>query len=467
MTRSFTAVGRAIGRRIASAPPALVLAVAWIVLVIYAFPGQMTQDSWDHLTEARRGIYTDGHPPAMDLLFRWADYVIPGPFLLLVVQSAALLLGLHRVLRRALSERGAAWATLGCYLYPPVMLVMVVIWKDCVMAGFLALGIGALLDDRRWVRVLALAALVVASAVRYNAFAATLPAVVLLFEWRPGAPWLRRYAISFCAWLAITLAAFAINRALTDRPMYLWQSTLAVYDIVGTLNYVDGEASDAELEQLLAGTDLRVHRDIHKTMRALYSPTNFIAILVDPTHPLWSLPINGTEPAPEPVRDAVTRAWWGVVTRHPGAYLRHRLAVTGAVLSLGHMHAAGVVTRRDAFRYFDVVHQMGLGTGWSPLQDRWTHAMNRLARGTPLFAPWLYLLASLVLIALALRQRDALAILLSGVVYEATLVPLAASHDYRYSHWMILTTCVAAILVIARRRAARSPAPVVPGERAR
>jgi hypothetical protein len=394
----------------------------------------------------------------MDLLFRWADYVIAGPFLLLVVQSAALLFGLHLVLRRALSARGAAWATLGCYLYPPVMLVMVVIWKDCVMAGFLALGIGALFDGRRRVRVLALGALFVASAVRYNAFAATLPAIVLLFEWRPNLAWPRRYGLAVCAWLAITLAAFGANRALTDKPMYLWQSTLAVYDIVGTLNYVDGELGDGELEQLLAGTELRVHRDIHKTMRALYSPTNFIAIILDPTHPLWVLPINGVEPAPEPVRDAVARAWWNVVTSHPGAYLVHRLAVTGAVLSIGTPHVSGAVTRRDAFRYLDVVHAMGLGHGWSPLQDRWTHLMNKLAR-TPVFVPWLYLVISLVLIPLALRHRDVLAIVLSGVVYEATLVPLAASHDYRYSHWMVVTTCVAVVMLTARRaRAGRSPA---------
>jgi hypothetical protein len=45
-------------------------------------------------------------------------------------------------------------------------------------------------------------------------------------------------------------------------------------------------------------------------------------------------------------------------------------------------------------------------------------------------------------------------------VYESTLVPLAASSDYRYSHWMVVTTCVAVIMLAARRwRGARSPAP--------
>jgi hypothetical protein len=454
-----------VGRRIAAAPPWLVLAAAWAILVLYAFPGQMTQDSWDHLIEARNGVFSDGHPPAIELLFGWADYVIAGPFLMLVIQSAALLFGLHLIFRRAFAARGAAWATLGCFLYPPVMMPMAVIWKDSMMAGFLALGIGALFDDRRRVRVVALVALFVASAVRYNAFAATLPAILLVFEWRPDpggvARW-RRMALAAAAWLAITLAAFAANRALTDKPMYVWQSSLAVYDIVGTLNYVDGEYPDAELEQVLAGTDLLVHKDIHKTMRALYSPQNFVLIVLDRNHPLWALPVRGLTPAPEPVRDAVTRAWWSVVTSHLGAYLRHRAAVTGAVLSLGKAHPSGAVTPRDAFRYTDTIHEMGLASGWSPLQGLWTRAMSWIARATPVFAPWLYLVISLVLIPLARRHCDVLVILLSGLVYEATLVPLAASHDVRYSHWMVVTTCVAVVMLTARRARGARPHAVRP-----
>jgi hypothetical protein len=457
--RAVATAVTSIGKRIAAAPPWFVLAVAWGVLVLYAFPGQMTQDSWDHLTEARSGIYTDGHPPAIDLLFRWVDYIVPGPFLMLVIQSAALLAGLYLILRRALSARGAAWATFGLYLYPPVMTAMAVIWKDSMMAGWLALGLVALFDHRLGVRCLALVALFVASAVRYNAFAATLPVIALVFEWRPGLARPARIAVAVAAWLAITLAAFAANRALTVRPMYVWQSTLAVYDIVGTLSHVDGELADPELEQVLEGTGLLVHKDIHHTMRALYSTHNFAPIILDPVHPLWSLPIHGLDPAPEPVRDAVARAWWRVVTAHPGAYLQHRLAVTGGVLALGTSHVSGAVTRRDSFRYTDYVHQLGLGTGWSPLQDRWTRLLQWIARVAPVFVPWMYLVIALVLVPLAWGHRDVLAILLSGLLYEATLVPLAASNDYRYSHWMVVTTCIAVVMLTARRaRGERPPA---------
>lgn len=453
-----------VGKRIAAAPPWLVLVIAWLVLVVYAFPGQMTQDSWDHLTEARKDIFTDGHPPAIDLLFRWADYVIAGPFLMLVLQSVPLLVGLFLIARRAFSPRGAAWAAAGLFVFPPVMMPMAVIWKDSLMAGFLALGAGALLaEGSRRVRVLGLAAMFVASAVRYNAFAATLPLIVLLFEWRAGAPALRRYAIAAAAWLAVTLAAFGVNKLLTDKPMYIWHSSLAVYDIVGTLNYVDGEYSDAELEQLLAGTDLLVHRDIHKTMRALYTPRDFLPITNDAKNALWGLPISGFDPAPERVRDAVARVWWDVITSHVGAYVRHRLAVTGAVLSLGTSRVPGAITRRDAFRWPQYVHDMGQGTGWSKLQGKWTRAMSWIWRNTPIFVPWIYVVLSLVLIPLARRHRDVLALLLSGLVFESTLVLLAPSPDYRYSHWMVIAACIAIVVMTARRsRIAPVPATAEP-----
>jgi hypothetical protein len=53
---------------VARVHPIIVLAIAWTVLVVYAFPGQLTQDSLDHLSEARSGFYTDAHPPAINLI---------------------------------------------------------------------------------------------------------------------------------------------------------------------------------------------------------------------------------------------------------------------------------------------------------------------------------------------------------------------------------------------------------------
>lgn len=454
-------VGKSIGRRIlrgiAAAPPWAVLAVAWGYLLVYAFPGVMTQDSFDHLREARDRLYSDAHPPAIDLLWSITDYAIAGPFGMLAIQSASFLGGLYLLFRRTFGERGAAWAAAAVYVLPPVMVPFAVIWKDPLMAGFLMLGAGALLSARRGVRVAGLLAIAAATAVRYNAIGATFPLVVLLFEWRPGLPRLRRHVIATAAWLAVTLGAFWGNAAITDREMHTW-TVFAVYDIAGTLAFVDGELPDAELEAHLAGTDLLVHRGIHAAIRRLYKPTDVLPIINDPVEALWGLPINGYVPAPEAQRDGIARAWKATIAAWPRAYVAHRLAVMKEVLGLGGSEASGAIARRD-YQWSGYVHELGLGTGWSKLQRKLTRVYRLLVRATPLFSVWMYLAIALALLPLARRHRDVLALLLSGLGLEATLLPLAASPDYRYSHWLVICTVVAAIALGARRyRGASSPA---------
>ncbi len=442
-------LGRRITRGIAAAPPGAVLAIGWVYMLVYAFPGVMTQDSYDHLREARTGIYSDAHPPAINLLWRITDYVIAGPFGMLAIQNACFLGGLYLLFRRVLPPRRAAWVTTGVYLFPPVMVPFSAIWKDPLMAGFLMLGFVALLAERRGARLAGLAAIFAATAVRYNAIGATFPLVVLLFEWRPGLHWLKRYAIATAAWLVVTLAAFRFNDALADHDLHLWTS-LAAYDIVGTLAFVDEDLPDAELERHFAGTDVLVHKDIHATIRELYTPTDFLPITNHPTKTLWSLPINGYVGPPEPQRDAIARVWKETVTGWPLAYARHRLAVTAEVIGLGGWRASGAVPRRD-YRWPDHVHSMGLGTGWSKLQRKLNWFNGFLLKRTPLFSVWMYIVIALALLPLAIRHRDVLALLLSALGMEATLVLLAPSPDYRYSHWLVIATIASAIILGVRR----------------
>lgn len=432
------------------ASPRLVLASAWLVLVLYAYPGQMTGDSLDHLDEARKGIYTDGHPPAMAALWSVVDRVIAGPFGMLVIQSVALLAGLFLVLRHTFAPRPAAWAASALFLFPPVMLPMAVIWKDSLMAGLLMLALAGLLSPRRAARLAALAALFAATAIRYNALAASLPLVVLLFEWRPGLHWLRRYALATAAWLAITLAAFGVNHALTDHKMHLWHSTLAVFDIVGTLEFVDEELSDAELQDVLAGTGLLVERDIHATARRVYKPRNFRTIISDGPDKMWNLPVSGTVPAPAEQRAAIGRAWWHVVSTYPGAYLAHRFTVMAEVISLTRSRPSGVVTPRASVDP-PYARSLDIPAGSSRVQHAMTGVMTFLTKWLPVFVPWLYVVIAGVLLPLTRRHRDVFAILASGLTMEGALIVLAPSADFRYSHWLIICTCLALVVLVARR----------------
>ena len=453
VTRVVRTLGRRVARGIAAVPPRAILGLGWVYLIIYAFPGVMTQDSFDHLREARSGIYSDAHPPTINLLWAITDYVIAGPFGMLLLQSLCFLGGLHAVLRRVLGPRAAAWSSLGVLVLPPVMVPFAVIWKDPLMAGFLMLGTAGLLSPRRGRRIAGLAAMILANAVRYNAIAATLPLVVLLFEWRPGLPWLKRHAISIIAWLAVTFSAFRLNGALADHELRLWTS-LAAFDLVGTVAFVDGDLTDAELEAHFAGTELLVHKDIHATIRELYTPADFLPITNHPTKTLWSLPINGYVGPPQAQCDAIGRAWKATLARWPLAYAKHRLAVMAEVMGASGAEASGAIAKRD-YKWINLVHDMGLGTGWSKLQRKLTGFYRWTVRATPLFTVWMFAAIGLALLPLAVRSRDALALLLSGFGLETTLLLFAPSPDYRYSHWLVICTVVAAIILGVRRYRAR------------
>jgi hypothetical protein len=449
-----------------AAPPAGVLAVAFGLMTVYAFPGQLSYDSLDHLREARTRIYTDSHPPAIAKLFRLCDLVVAGPFGMLVLQNALLLLGLYAIFRAVFAPRKAAWVAAALYLSPPVLPVMAVIWKDSMMAGLLATGFAGLLSARRSRNVLGVLALGCATAMRYNAFGATLPMVVLLFRWHPLARGVSRYGVATLAWLAITIGAFAVNAKFTDKPMHYWQSSLAIFDIVGIYVNVEGTLPDARLKEELAGTQLLVDHDIHAAMRHVYSPTQFFSILYDRQYALWDLPIIGTEPAPQAQRDAISRAFWHAVKAYPWQYIEHRLDATAAVLAFGEPRMSGAVNKRPP-RNAEYQAEFGISTKYSRTQARLTRAYYYIMEYTPLSAPWLYVLVSLALLPLAWRQRDALALLLSGLVMESSLLFLAHSVDYRYSHWLSISTAIGAIFALTRLRrdhrqraaAAAPPAP--------
>jgi len=434
-------------QRVRTAPPLVVLSIAWLVLMVYAFPGQMTADTFDHLKEARTGVYTDSHPPAMNLVFWCAEQLVAGPFAILVLQSVVFLAGLHALLRRTFAPNRAAWIASGLFVFPPILVTMAVVWKDSLMAGMLVLGLVGLLDARRSRRIAGLLALFAATAVRYNAFAATFPLVILVFELRPGLPWLKRYAIAFAAWLAITGAAFTLNAALTDRQMYYWHSSVAVHDIVGTLAHVD-TLPDAELERLFEGTELQQHHDIHGHIRKRYTPRNFFPIVTAPAG-LWHLPVHGSEPGPKPQRDAIERVWREVLTTYPGAYVQHRLAVMAEVLSFSRGRPTWPVMKRE-FEYPQTVVDLGMSVRASKLQHELTSWMMFLNK-TPLFEPWMYLAIAILLLAATRRHRDVFALLSSGIVLESSLVFLAPTPDYRYSHWMVLATCLSIVLLVGRR----------------
>jgi hypothetical protein len=337
------------------------------------------------------------------------------------------------------------------FLYPPIVTPMLVIWKDCLMAGFLVLGVAMFYDQRRNVRLGGLGVLFIASAMRYNALAATLPLVVFGFEWERGMRRLPKYAIAIGAWLAISALALGLNTLLTDRKMHFWASTFALADITGTLAHVDRHVPDEELRPLLAPTQIRIDRDYHVTLRSLYKPATSTQLIAGPDR-LWTVPIAGIEPTPEPQREAIGRAWSEIVFGNAGAFLRYRADVFAEILGLRKKFEGATVMRRRS-QVPERLAAMGIADTRSGFTMAAERALVWTDRKTSRFSPWLYAVLALVLLAFSRRNRDVLALLSSGLVMEASMFALGATPDYRYSHWLVITTCLSVAILIARRYA--------------
>jgi hypothetical protein len=432
---------------IRGARPLVILAIGFAVFVAYAFPGYMSSDSVLQLYEARTAVFTNAHPPVMAAEWRILEVFVAGPILMLLLQGSLFLGGLYGLLRHRFAPRAAAVAAVCVLLFPPVMTPMAVIWKDSQMAAYLIAGIAALLSPRFAMRLLGLALVAAACAFRYNAAAAALPIIGLLFVWRPGQRGWIRYSIAGLAFVVAVAAAFTLNAMLTDEVRFL---SPAYTDIVGVLAYED-HRSDEDLREVLRGTPLRFTTDVHARARALYNPRNSWLVNRGADR-LFDDPRTAEQAA------AVNRAWKQLVLDDPAAYLAHRTAVYAELLGLSEdpLWSPVYVGFTESAEQVNWIRQTSMP---SRLQSNAALALGDLATETVLFEPYVYAAIAILLLALCCRDRVTLTLLVSGLAYEAGYFPTAATPDVRYSHWMTVCTMVAALLLFVQRaRAGRAGA---------
>ena len=428
----------ALRRWLAALPPNVILAFGFAVFVAYAFPGYMSSDSALQLLQGRSWHFTNQHPPIMAAEWGVLDRIISGPTPMLLLQGALFLGGLYVLLGRAMSQRTAAWLAIALFLYPPIMTTMAVIWKDSQMAAYLVAAIAALTSQRRGVRLVGLALATVACAMRYNGFAAVVPVVFVLFEWRPGLSWWKRYAISLVAAIACTFTALRVDRWLVDDEYWVLP---AQTDIVGVLAFTDRTWSDADLLARLDGTALALTHDIQRHARALYNSRNSTVVSQGDAR-MFDLPQTAAQ------RDAVTRAWKDIVTGDVRAYLAYRADVFGEVLGLWRPPWEMVFHRFvPSPEEGDLIEHDAAA---SPVQAAVGDYLELRAHRR-WFRPHFYLILALALLAACCRDRTTFALLASGVGCELSLFPTAGTPDFRYSHWLVATTSIAAVLLFVTR----------------
>lgn len=416
----------------------VILVAGWALFIVYAFPGYMSYDSVWQLIQARRlEPINEWQPPMMALIWRGLDHVIAGPFLMLVLQSGTFVIGLYAITRRLVTDRIAATATVVVLLLPQTIIVMGVIWKDAQMAGFLLAAIAALLSPKRGWRVAGYAFLFLATGVRYNAAAATLPIVLALFASRAGRQRWKHYALATAAWLAITAAALAADAMLVEHKTYPWQTAAAPVDIAGIIRY-SRKIDDAHLLAETEGVPW-IHTDkIQIRMRNLYRPDANILMLSDGPNAIFHYPTTDEQ------RDALAAAWKRLIVEHPFAFLRHRVAVFRALLTQYAGVWSGFVNSEWA------IEDLGYKTTHSAIQQAWVTEMEKVA-DTPLFSGWVYFIVGILFIPLCRRDRISGILVASALLYELGLLLITPALDYRYVHWMVVATIIAAIRLFVLR----------------
>ena len=410
--------------------PRRILVAAWVLFVLFGYPGYMRPDALDELVDSRTGTFTDWHSPMLTELWRVLGRVVAGPAPLFLLQGTMLLLGTYSLSRRVLTERRATAAAATVLLFPPLLSTTALVSEDATLTAFLICGAALLLAKRR---IAGLVLLVVAAGLQEGAALAVLPIIVATLRW-PAPRW-RALATAFAAWATVTALAFALTQLFIDERTHRREAALAMIDIAGTLDHAR-HIDDAEVHEILPGVSFAVAKDLQQHARkASHSSPDAGGNRV------FETPTTRTE------RDGLIAGRDSIAAARPLAYLGARVNVFERLLGFSRdkqwrtLNTDFVPNPNQRIGIAHAAHHS--------LVQRVLIWPVKLLSHTPLFAPYLYFLLALVLVPIAFVRRNGLAamLLVSGLVYELGLGIVTAVPEYRDSYWMMAATGLAALLV--------------------
>lgn len=410
-------------------------AVGVVLTLILLYPGFMSVDSAAHLTEARGAFFSDHHPPILAFIWRYIDMVIPGPFGMLVLQLWLLWTGLHLIANQlpgASSLARAAFMFIPIFL-PPIFSILGAIWKDILMAGALVLAFG-LAGQTAFFWLPAL----LATMTRHNAVVAVFPVVVLHLSF--GRTFLRAFALASAAMCVLVLLSLSFQSSVISMRSFPIK-TVALLDVVGI---AVGENRLPELDRCF----VRVPPLTPEAVQASYNP-RAIGHLFQP-HAAFRRCSDKRQ------IDNLVQEWLRSIERSPISYLQHRLRVFANVL--GWRATPGDYLQMSTNFPPELFPSLDLPREPTRLQLA-LDAGLRAIEPYGIFRPWPYAMLALICAGWTLvkGQRLLLFLVTSGLLYEVGLFFCAPSADYRFSHWMILSSVTAA-LWMALSAMARSPA---------
>jgi len=424
---------------------AVVLAAAFgfVVTLVTFWPGYMSTDSFNQLMQARAHSYADWHPPLMSWLWGRLDSVLPGPGGMLILHNLCFWSALAIIVRNCFRSSTAAILVPAIGFLPPVFGLLSTIWKDVGVGAMLLLAFALLqtacIRRSRLCLWSALLPLAYGALVRHNGLFAALP---LALWWGKLAmkihdrSWTRRWVLTGAVlFLALLLLSRAVSWVLTSGRSEYHQQEILLHDLAAI--------SVARHENLLPDYLRSGPRALSlERLAEIYHPSNAVT--------LWCcqgqrIPLTLD---PSEVRQLM-KQWFETVLTNPSVYLEHRWTMARSQFGIG--------GRAVALPFYNGIDDNSLGLRFTPGRwNGWVMARLDATKYSLLFRGWVYVLATVALLAICYRFRrenfeTAMVLGSSGLLYALASFPIAPIGDFRLLWWAVLTAWVLPLIVFRRR----------------
>ena len=402
-----------------------------IVLVVAAFnPGCLNEDTLDQWGQSRDRIYHDWHPVALTIIMTYLRRVYDGFQSVIVLQTLLFTVGVFLTLRKYSNPLLTVALLLGVTLVPPVFFFLGFVGKDSFMACLLIFAIGLFCryteHGGRAVFWLAVAALYLAFAVRYNGIFAVLPLLVWPLLRRPW-PRIVVFVIAiFFSFLGLQRITDTVFRVRHEYP----QQGFLLYDLAAL--------------SVSSGTML-VPLEFERPNTSLATVQNAL----DPYNGGWLFwgPRSVFNYTADPVViHRLLRTWVRTVTTHPLAYLRWRSQVFLTFAGLGPTELQPYITSCI------VPNDEGIAPVDSSLHE-WVMDRLQPTGQSLLFRPYSYLLILLAFLMQGLWRRrwDTVLIAFSGLAYSLAYYAIINVSVFRFACFSVFVAVVLIARVIAER----------------
>jgi hypothetical protein len=322
---------------------------------------------------------------------------------------------------------------------PPAFTLVGIIWRDILFAAvwLLAAVLAWTVRERTAtiripVQIAALCFAALGLLLRPNAlFAVPILAIYILwpaaFRWKRAALVYVPLAVAFYA--LVPLVYYGALDAKKEHPLH----SVFVFDLGGISHFA--KENQFPVTFTPEQNALLINGCYQPTLWDIYwnrDPCKFVMAKVE-GEKIFGTPL-------------LTNAWLRAIASHPLAYLQHRTAFMSTLL-LGDNLTLWTLDVEDPRLYLYTDRK-----GFMALR-----AADEALKSTPLMRAGMWLLLDLVILILALRQREtpegafAIGACGSAAIYVLTFFAVGVAPDFRYAYWAVLAAIASSAVMLSAR----------------